>query len=143
MWQWHSKRRQYYLHNFLTSQPDLNFHNEEVREALVADIRYWMEMGVDGFRFDACNHYYHDAALRDNPAKTLDETPTNPYGSQLHEYDKSRPEVLEFLRTVRKNLDEFGAVSVGEIGDDDSLKLMKAYTEDGKALHMAYSFDFL
>ncbi|HEY9055913.1 MAG TPA: alpha-amylase family glycosyl hydrolase, partial [Aurantimonas sp.] len=66
-WEWDSKRRQYYLHNFLASQPDLNFHNPDVRAALLADVRYWLDRGVDGFRLDTANFYFHDRELRDNP----------------------------------------------------------------------------
>ena len=66
-WQWDSRRRQYYLHSFLAEQPDLNFHARAVQEALLGEVRFWCERGVDGFRFDACNHQFHDAQLRDNP----------------------------------------------------------------------------
>ena len=61
-------RLQYYLHNFLTSQPDLNLHNPEVQDALLDVDRFWLERGVDGFRLDTINFYFHDKQLRDNPA---------------------------------------------------------------------------
>jgi alpha-glucosidase len=67
-WQWDSRRLQYYLHNFLTSQPDLNFHCPEVQDALLAVTRFWLKRGVDGFRLDTINFYVHDKQLRDNPA---------------------------------------------------------------------------
>ena len=149
-WQWDSRRRQYYLHSFLTSQPDLNFHNEEVRAALLGEVRYWCERGVDGFRFDACNHQFHDAALRDNPPAQTEEQlsvstvrPDNPYAMQRHLYDKSQPDNLAFLEALRAVLDEFGAASVGEVGDENAPPLMAAYTEEGRRLHMAYSFALL
>jgi alpha-glucosidase len=97
-WQWDGKREQYYLHNFLTSQPDLNFHNEEVRQALLDVVRFWLDRGVDGFRLDTINFYFHDKELRDNPplAKELRNDSiapaVNPYNHQLHVYDKNRPE---------------------------------------------------
>nr|WP_198923903.1 alpha-amylase family glycosyl hydrolase [Rappaport israeli] len=69
-WQWHAGRRQYYLHNFLTSQPDLNFHNERVCKEMLAVARFWLEAGVDGFRLDTVNMYTHDKLLRDNPPAT-------------------------------------------------------------------------
>ncbi|WP_245876466.1 alpha-glucosidase family protein [Caldimonas caldifontis] len=146
-WQWDSRRRQFYLHNFLTSQPDLNFHNPEVQQQVLDDIRFWLERGVDGFRFDACIFHFHDRQLRDNPpaanrdTKTVMET--NPYGMQRHLYDKTQPENLPYLQRIRALLNEYGAASVGEIGDDDSLKTMAAYTADGDKLHMAYSFNLL
>lgn len=99
-WQWDSRRRQYYLHSFLQEQPDLNFHCAEVQEALLGEVRFWCERGVDGFRFDACNHQFHDALLRDNPpasAASLDEVSTvradNPYAMQQHLYEIGRAHV--------------------------------------------------
>ena len=146
-WQWDTRRRQYYLHSFLTSQPDLNFHNPEVQDAVLGEVRFWCEKGVDGFRFDACNHQVHDALLRDNPATDGGEVSTvradNPYAMQRHVYDKSRPENLVFLERLRGVLDEFGAASIGEVGDEHSPPIMADYTEAGKRLHMAYSFSLL
>jgi alpha-glucosidase len=146
-WQWDSRRRQYYLHNFLTSQPDLNFHNPQVQQQMLDDIRFWLERGVDGFRFDACIFHFHDRQLRDNPPAANRDTTTvsatNPYGFQRHLYDKTQPENLPYLERIRSLLDEYGAKSVGEIGDDDSLKTMAAYTRGGNKLHMAYSFNLL
>jgi alpha-glucosidase len=146
-WQWDARRRQYYLHNFLTSQPDLNFHNPEVQAQILSDIRFWLDRGVDGFRFDACIFHFHDLQLRDNPPAEVRDTrsvgESNPYGMQRHLYDKTQPENLPFLERIRTLLNEYGAASVGEIGDDDSLKTMAAYTRDGNKLHMAYSFNLL
>jgi alpha-glucosidase len=67
-WEWSGDRMQYYLHNFLKEQPDLNLHNPEVQEELLAVVRFWLDRGVDGFRLDTINFYFHDKELRDNPA---------------------------------------------------------------------------
>lgn len=146
-WQWESRRRQYFLHNFLSSQPDLNFHCPAVQDALLAAIRFWLDRGVDGFRFDACNFHFHDRKLRNNPPATVRDSKTvsaeNPYGLQAHRYDKTQPENIAFLQRVRALLDEYGAASVGEVGDDHSLKVMAQYTTGGDKLHMAYSFNLL
>ncbi|HWP20869.1 MAG TPA: alpha-glucosidase family protein [Burkholderiaceae bacterium] len=146
-WQWDARRRQYYLHNFLTSQPDLNFHCEAVQRQVLSDIRFWLDRGVDGFRFDACNFHFHDRKLRDNPPATKRDTKsvqdTNPYGMQQHLYDKTQFENLAFLEKVRDLLNEYGAASLGEIGDDNALATMAAYTASGNKLHMAYSFNLL
>lgn len=145
-WQWDARRRQYYLHNFLASQPDLNLHHPQVQVQLLEEVRFWLARGVDGFRFDAVNFYFHDALLRSNPpwgdrARTDASTPDgNPYGRQQHLYDKSRPENLAFLQRLRSLMDEFpGTTSVGEIGDDDALTLMASYTAGRERLHMAYT----
>jgi len=59
-WEWDGVRRQYYMHNFLVSQPDLNFHNVDVQDALLETVRFWLDRGVDGFRLDTVNFYFHD-----------------------------------------------------------------------------------
>jgi alpha-glucosidase len=149
-WQWDARRRQYYLHSFLAEQPDLNFHSAEVQQALLGEVRFWCERGVDGFRFDACNHQFHDALLRDNPPASLasiDEVSTvradNPYAMQQHLYDKSQSENLAFLKSLRRLLDGYGAVALGEVGDENAPPVMAQYTELGKRLHLAYSFSLL
>lgn len=148
-WEWNPTRGQYYLHNFLASQPDLNFHNAEVQEAVLDVMRFWLERGIDGFRLDTVNYYFHDSKLRSNPPNKLknEHLPyaVNPYDMQEHLFSKSRPENLDFLRRVRALLNEFpGATSVGEVGDSHkSVQLMAQYTSGGDTLHMCYGFDFL
>ena len=155
-WQWDTRRCQYYLHNFLSSQPDLNFHHPEVQAALLQTVKFWLDMGVDGYRLDTANFYFHDALLRDNPGKGAPGrdnpdpavNPFNPYAWQAHVYDKSRPENLPFLEALRALLDQYpDTTMVGEIGDDDGLARVAEYTSSGpqgqRRLHMAYCFDFL
>jgi alpha-glucosidase len=150
-WQWDPTRLQYYLHNFLTSQPDLNLHNPQVQEALLAVERFWLERGVDGFRLDTINFYFHDRELRDNPAlvperRNASTAPAvNPYNYQEHIYDKNRPENLEFLKRFRAVMDEFPAIAaVGEVGDSQrGLEIAGEYTSGGDKVHMCYAFEFL
>lgn len=146
-WQWDSRRKQYYLHNFLASQPDMNFHKPEVQQAHLDNLRFWLERGVDGVRMDACNFHFHDPELRSNPAAARRDTATvtdvNPYGMQSHIYDKTRPENVEYLKRIRALLNEFGAIAIGEVGADDALGVMAEYTAGGDKLHLAYSFNLL
>jgi Glycosidases len=149
-WKWDSRRLQYYLHNFLDTQPDLNFHNPEVRQANLDNMRFWLDLGVDGFRLDTVNFYFHSQGLEDNPPvppgepKTKGAPEDNPYSYQRHVYDLSRPENLDFLKDLRAMMDEYpGTTTVGEIGDDFPLERMAEYTSGGDKLHMAYTFDFL
>jgi alpha-glucosidase len=146
-WQWDTRRKQYYMHNFLVSQPQLNFHNPEVQQAHLDALRFWLERGVDGVRMDACVFHFHDRQLRSNPPALVRDTSTvtdvNPYGMQAHIYDKTQPENIAFLQKVRALLNEFGAVSIGEVSSDDALAQMAEYTEGGDKLHMAYSFNLL
>ena len=149
-WAWDSRRGQYYLHNFLTSQPDLNFHNPEMRQAQLDNMRFWLDMGVDGFRLDTVNFYYHSQGLEDNPAVPQGESKTcvavgvNPYTYQRHVYDLSQPENISFLNDLRALMDEYPDTTlVGEIGDDKPLERMAEYTTGNDRLHMAYSFELL
>ncbi len=150
-WEWDTSRMQYYLHNFLREQPDLNFHEPQVQDALLGVARFWLERGVDGFRLDTVNFYFHDKELRDNPAlaeaeKKSDIAPSvNPYTWQEHKYSKSQPENIEFLKKLRLVMDEFTDItSVGEVGDDQQgLQIQAAYTQGNERLHMCYGFDFL
>ncbi|MBC8131086.1 MAG: alpha-glucosidase [Rhizobiaceae bacterium] len=148
-WEWDTRRSQYYLHNFLVSQPDLNFHHPEVQDALLADVAFWLDRGVDGFRLDTVNFYFHDAQLRNNPSNPGQlgaETPAlNPYSWQFHDFDKNRPEVVGFLERFRTVLDRYpGSAAVGEIGEGErALGLMGEYTAGESRLHMCYTFDLL
>ncbi|WP_170367398.1 alpha-glucosidase [Ruegeria arenilitoris] len=150
-WQWDTRRQQYYLHNFLTSQPDLNFHNPDVQDALLDVARFWLDMGVDGFRLDTINFYFHDAQLRDNPALPLDQRNAtiapmvNPYNHQDHLYSKSQPENIAFLERLRALTDQYdGRACLGEVGDAQrGLEIMGEYTRGDKRMHMCYAFEFL
>ncbi|AVQ00118.1 alpha-glucosidase [Ahniella affigens] len=148
-WQWEPRRCQYYLHNFLTSQPDLNFHHPEVQQAALDNVQFWLDRGVDGFRLDAINFCFHDRELRDNPAKPehlrtgRGFSPDNPYAFQYHYFNNTQPENLAFLEQLRALLDRYDArVSLGEISSEDSLATTAEYTEPGR-LHMGYSFELL
>ena len=149
-WTWEPRRQQYYLHNFLTSQPDLNFHNEDVRQAVLSNIEFWLKRGVDGFRLDAINFCYHDAQLRDNPAKpkelrqSIGFDEKNPYAYQYHYFNNTQDENLGFMEDIRSLLNKYpGTVALGEISSEDSLKTMAEYTQGNSRLHMGYSFDLL
>ena len=149
-WQWEPRRGQYYLHNFLTSQPDLNFHNPEVRKAVLDNVEFWLKRGVNGFRLDAINFCFHDKHLRDNPAKAPHErvgrgfSKDNPYAYQRHDYNNTQPENLVFMEELRALFDRYDdIVTLGEISSEDSLKDMAEYTQGDKRLNMAYSFELL
>ena len=150
-WEWDGVRKQYYMHNFLGSQPDLNFHNPDVQNAMLATVKFWLDRGVHGFRLDTVNYYFHDKQLRDNPPMVYDpnstglETDTNPYSMQHHLYDKTQPENIAFLKRLRALLDEYDCrTTVGEVGDADrSLQTLASYTSGNDKLHMCYTFDLL
>ncbi|MGV8938006.1 MAG: alpha-glucosidase [Allorhizobium sp.] len=151
-WEWEGQRKQYFMHNFLASQPDLNFHNGAVQAALLSAVKFWLDRGVDGFRLDTANYYFHDRQLRDNPPMVFDEesagldaSDVNPYGMQDHLYDKTQPENVEFFKRFRALLDQYqGRATVGEVGDGHrSLKTVGSYTSGNDKLNMCYTFDLL
>ena len=149
-WQWDGRREQYYLHNFLTSQPDLNFHCDAVQQALLDVARFWLKRGVNGFRLDTINFYIADKYLRDNPPlpKELRNNSiapgVNPYNHQLHLFDKNQPENLEFLKKFRAVLNPYNAAAVGEVGDAQrGLEIMAEYTSGGDKVQMCYPFEML
>lgn len=148
-WTFEPRRGQYYLHNFLSSQPDLNFHCPTVQKEALGIARWWLERGVDGFRLDTVNFYFHDRKLRDNPrALQPDEqvvSADNPYSRQDHLYDKNRPQVGDFLTELGTLLAEYpGAIALGEVGatSERALELMQQYQQPGR-LKLSYTFDLL
>ncbi len=145
-WEWEPRRRQYYFHNFLKEQPDFNFHNPEVQDWLLSTMRFWLDRGVDGFRLDTVNFYFHDKFLRDDPADfRLNGTQAvKPYDMQYHIFSKNQPENIGFLEKMRKLMNEYdGRALVGEVGESHHpIEIMGEYTSADR-LHMAYSFEML
>jgi alpha-glucosidase len=145
-WQWDARRYQYYLHNFMTAQPDLNFHNPAVQDWALDTLRFWLDRGVDGFRFDTVNFYFHDRLLRDDAAdyRVKAKPAFKTYDMQYHLFSKNQPENLAFLARIRALMDGYGATTtVGEVGEDHHpLEMMGEYTSNGR-LHMAYSFGMM
>ena len=148
-WEWDAQRMQYYMHNFLREQPDLNFHCPDVQDALLDVTRFWLDRGVDGFRLDTVNFYVHDQELRNNPpVKTHESTiapQVNPYTWQEHEFSKSRPENVAFIEKFRAVMDEYQDIAaVGEVGDDQKgIQIQAEYTAGTNRLQMCYGFEFL
>ncbi|TWB24442.1 alpha-glucosidase [Nitrospirillum amazonense] len=145
-WTWDARRRQYYLHNFLTEQPDLNVHNPVVQDALLDVARFWLDRGVDGFRLDAINFSMHDPAFTDNPVNPDPHAlRTRPFDFQLHSKNMSHPDIPKFLERIRGVLDSYGGdrFTVAEVGGPDADREMKAFTAGDTRLNSAYDFSFL
>ncbi len=147
-WEFDAVRGQYYLHNFLSQQPDLNFHNPDVVDAILDTAAFWLDRGLDGFRLDTVNYYFQDKHLRSNPAAKSGPQvmATDLYGMQDNIYNKNQPENLAFLEQLRALCDRYNDIMmVGEVGDmgQRSIDLMASYTKGSSRLHMAYSFAML
>jgi alpha-glucosidase len=144
-WSWEPRRRQYYLHHFLASQPQLNLRNPEVVEALLEIGAFWLDRGVDGFRFDAVDFMLHDPALRDNPAAPApDGPPVKPFGLQHHIHDMLQPETGALLQRIRVLMDRYpGTVTLAEVSSQQgAFGRVLDYTAGGR-LHMGYTLRLL
>jgi alpha-glucosidase len=143
-WTWNARRRQYYGHDFLVEQPDLNYWQPAVRDEILAAAKFWLDRGVDGFRLDVINFIVHDPALTDNPVANYLRPPATATQYQKHIHDRSQPLALRFLGDLRALLDGYDAkMTVGEIVDEEPLVRQQEYTEPPNRLHTAYSFFLL
>jgi alpha-glucosidase len=125
-WTWNEARGQFYMHTFQPQQPDLNWRNPEVRDALFGAIRTWLARGVDGFRLDVFNTFFKDAELRSNPRRP---GVRGGWAGQEHRYDRDQPELAGALRELRAIVDErLDRMTVGELFDG-SMEDAVAYTE--------------
>ncbi|MES2057053.1 MAG: alpha-glucosidase [Pseudomonadota bacterium] len=144
-WTWDARRGQYYLHNFLSEQPQLNQHNPAVQDATLEIARFWLDRGVDGFRIDAINFAMHDPALTDNPPATDTGRRTRPFDYQQHRYNQSQPEIPLLLERVRAVIDSYDGdrFTVAEVAGPSPEAEMHAFTSGEKRLSSAYGFNFL
>jgi alpha-glucosidase len=142
-WTWDARRGQYYMHNFLKEQPQLNLHNPSVQDALLAASRFWLDRGVDGFRCDAISFAAHDPALTDNPVAPPGPR-TRPWDFQRHLHNMSQPQIASFIRRVRALADCYPAsYTLGEVGGEDPIAETKAYTAADEHFCSGYNFAFL
>ncbi|MDP3803021.1 alpha-glucosidase family protein [Brevundimonas sp.] len=143
-WTWDARRGQYYMHNFLPEQPQLNLHNPDVQDALLDAARFWLDRGVDGFRFDAINFSMHDPKLTDNPPLPPGGKRTRPFDFQDKVHNQSQPGIVDFLARVRALTDSYGGrFSVAEVGGDHAEREMQAFTRGDDHLNSAYGFLYL
>jgi alpha-glucosidase len=147
-WDWEAARGQYYFHQFLPSQPTFNLRNPAVRKALLDIGRYWLKLGVDGFRLDAVHTGFADPKLRNNPARPADmpvapDVPKNiPQARQIRSRSEGHADTVPFLEEARKLSDKFDAILLGEVAGENPYQRVALYTK-GKRLHMAYNFGLL
>lgn len=143
-WTWDARRGQYYMHNFLASQPQLNVHLPAVQDALLASAKFWMDRGVDGFRFDAINFSMHDPEFRDNPPLPPGGKRTRPFDFQDKIYNQGHADIPAFLSRLRALTDAHGGrFSVAEVGGDHADREMKLFTAGDDRLNSAYGFLYL
>ncbi len=139
-WEWDETTGQYYFHSCLKEQPDLNWHNPELVDAFFEEIRFWLEMGVDGFRLDVINWIIKDKKFRNNPLVS------HIFRIQKHLYDRNRSRSHKIVKKFRRMLDEYdNRMAVGEVfslppGDT---KLSASYLGAGDELNLAFDFSLM
>ncbi len=118
-WSWDEATVQFYLHSFLPQQPDLDWRNPDVREAMLGAMRFWLDRGVDGFRLDVVYRCIKDASLRDDPLNPAYDPETDPpFASVIKTYSADRPELMELVIEPMRRLAESYAdprLLIGEI----------------------------
>jgi alpha-glucosidase len=144
-WTWDARRGQYYLHNFLKEQPDLNLRHPDVEAAVFAAARFWLDRGVDGFRLDAVNFSMHNPALTDNPVNPVLGPRTRSFDFQLKQHNQSHPDIVPFLERLAAVIRSYGPdrFTVAEVGGDDADREMRLFTAGDARLDTAYGFLFL
>jgi len=145
-WAWEPRRRQFYLHHFLPSQPKLNLRNRAVVDAILRTGEFWLARGVDGFRIDAVDFMLHDPELRSNPAVAVlgDARPLKPFAYQDHRYDMLHPDALEVLRRIRALADRYpGAVTLAEVSSQSGAFSRIADYTSADRLHLGYTLRLL
>jgi alpha-glucosidase len=150
-WQWDARRRQYYLHHYLRGQPNLNWHNQEVVEAMFGEVRFWLDAGVDGLRLDAITTLTHDPELRSNPPLNPDPADTlllpaanNPFYWQHLVHTRDQERTLELLGELRALVNQYDdRYLIGEVADVEMISVSAKYTRTGEHLHSCYNFELM
>lgn len=140
-WEWDERTRQYYYHAFLKEQPDLNWRNPEVQEAMFNVMRFWLDKGVDGFRVDVLWFIFKDEQLRNNPPNPdyAQHMPT--YDQLLAVYSTDQPEVQYINHKMRSVMEEYQGhrVLIAEVYLPIK-ELMIYYGKDNKGAHLPFNF---
>ncbi|GAA3797815.1 alpha-amylase family glycosyl hydrolase [Streptomyces coacervatus] len=150
-WTFDERSGQYYLHSFLPTMPELNWRNPAVQRAMFDVVRFWLDLGVDGFRIDCAHFLMKDPAFRDNPPADTGllsmHRPYGKYDEQIHLYDKGHEDVHGIYRDLRALLDSYSSTSqriaIGEIHVFDWAEWATYYGADLDELHMPFNFGLL
>ena len=142
-WEFDEHTGQYYYHAFLKEQPDLNWRNPEVQDAMLGVLRFWLDRGVDGFRIDVIWHIVKDDQFRDNLPDPEYEPHHPPHRQLLATYNTDRPEVHDVIARMRGVLDEYDErMMVGEIYLPLE-RLIEYYGARGSGVHLPFNFQLI
>jgi alpha-glucosidase len=142
-WTFDEKTGQYYLHQFVKQQPDLNYRNPDVLKAMLDSMRFWLDRGVDGFRVDVIGLMMKDPEFRDEPPNpTWDGVA--PFGSLKHIYTADLPEVHELIREMRIVLDSYDdRMMVGETYLPNDMLMVYYGTPEKRECHLPFNFQLI
>lgn len=142
-WEFDENTGQYYYHAYLKEQPDLNWRNPEVQKAMLSEMRFWLEKGVDGFRVDVMWHMIKDDQFRDNPKNPEYNESMSPYDKLIPVYSTDQPEVHEIVKMMRELIDEYSErVLIGEIYLPIN-KLVTYYGQDNNGAQLPFNFQLI
>ncbi|XP_053689533.1 maltase 2-like [Sabethes cyaneus] len=149
-WKWSEKRKQYYLHQFHFKQPDLNYRNSKVVEEMKSVLRFWLDLGVDGFRIDAVNWLFEDLQFRDEPTSGVSTDPLMP-DYLNHIYTRDMPETTDMVYQWREVMDEYkkqhgGDTRVIMTESWSSLSVVATYYQDAnkrQGSNMPFNFQLI
>lgn len=139
-WWLEKKTDEYYLATFTKHQPEVNLRNPELKKEMFDVIKYWLELGTDGFRLDVVNWYIKDDRFRNNPWRLS----LSPMDIQKHIYDRNRPETHEICKEIRRLIDTYDSrMLVGEISASSTNEAVSYQGNGEDELNMAFNFSFL
>jgi alpha-glucosidase len=146
-WAWDEATGQFYLHSFLAEQPDLDWRNAAVHDAMFDVARFWLDRGVDGFRIDAAQFIGKDHLVRDNPPNPHPERTAHmgAWSRQLHLYDQGHPDLHNVYRGFRGLVDSYtnDRVTIGELHHEEYAEWAAFYGRDLDELHVPFNFHLL
>lgn len=140
-WQWDEKTDQYYLHSFMPEQPDLNWRNPEVKDAMKHVLKFWLDRGVDGFRMDAFYWVYKNAQLLDEPKNPNYDAGPDDYGSWLHPYTVGQTETKELVAELMEYVNQWpDKFVITELWDLEPAELAQWYRSGKVMNHAPFNF---
>jgi alpha-glucosidase len=146
-WEWNGERQQFYMHHFLKTQPKLNLNSSKVQDAALAEMKFWLDMGVDGVRIDALTFSNHDPQLRNNPWR-FGQWPNvrEDWDQQEFLYSMCQPQTIELIAKVRALMDTYptkkttlGETIAGPDGGYNAMAVAPKYVDPKKGLDMCYT----
>nr|CAD7408191.1 unnamed protein product [Timema poppensis] len=148
-WSWNEDRQQYYYHVFTVEQPDLNYRNEFLVEDMKNVMRYWLDMGVDGFRVDSVPHLFEDTEFLDEPLSHDPNALEGDYDSLVHIYTQNLPETYDMVYQFRAVVDEYKKkdgvtrVMMTEAYETINQTMLYYGTDERPGAHFTFNFLFI